>query len=269
MKNIQITPLEIYKITPKSNCRQCLLPSCLAFSAAVSAGSKKFKDCPHLKPEDTRHLETQLSEKKEQPAVQAQFLEKLKEKVGSLHFPHIAQTLGCKSQQKHLNIISLGKKFQVSQQGEITSECHIIPWVEAPILSYITHKSHMGITRNWISFRELRGGIDWQGLFSSRCERPLCTLADNNPELLADLIDLFMGQETDTKKYEADIALILHPLPHIPILICYQKAEDDLQSALTIFFDECCGHNLHIKSLYTLCAGLVMMFEHIATKHSS
>ncbi len=268
MKQTKLTPLEIYKITPKSNCQQCLLPSCLAFCAAVVAGSKKLKDCPHLKPKDMQPLEVRLSHSNEQPVLQAEFLDKLKEKTTRLNFQQIAQTLGCEVQKDHLDIVSLGKKFSVNQHGNINSECHIIPWVQAPILSYITHKSHMDITGNWISFRELQGGIDWQGLFTSRCEKPLCKLADHNPELLKDLIDLFMGHETDTKKYEADIGLILHPLPHIPLLICYQNADEELDSVLTIFFDECCGHNLHIKSIYTLTAGLVKMFEQIATHHS-
>ncbi len=67
--------------------------------------------------------------------------------------------------------------------------------------------------------------------------------------------------------FDAEIALVLHPLPHIPILICYQAADGDLESELNVFFDECCAVNLHIKSLYTLCAGLVQMFEKIAINH--
>ncbi len=67
--------------------------------------------------------------------------------------------------------------------------------------------------------------------------------------------------------FEADIGLILHPMPHIPILICYQAADEDLGSDLTFFFDECCGTNLHIKSIFTLCSGIVMMFDKIAEHH--
>lgn len=267
MAKSKITPLELYKITPQNNCGQCLLPSCLAFCAAVVAGSQKLRNCPYITAKLVQTVQTQLDQAQEQPALQAEFLEKLKQKTGLLDFPKIAPILGCTAQGAELSIISLGKKFNITGQGKLTSECHIIPWVQAPILSYITHKTHMAITGNWISFRELKGGIDWQGLFTSRCEQPLCKLADRNPELLTDLIDLFMGKDMDSKKYEADIGLILHPLPHIPILICYQKPDADLESSLTIFFDECCGHNLHIKSIYTLCAGLVKMFEHIALRH--
>jgi hypothetical protein len=73
---------------------------------------------------------------------------------------------------------------------------------------------------------------------------------------------------TPTTGFQADIALILKPLPHVPILICYQAADDDLESELTIFFDACCGVNLHIKSIFNLCSGLVQMFDKIALLHS-
>ncbi len=266
MNNKILTPLELYKITPKSNCSQCFLPSCLAFCAAVVAGQKTFADCPHLKQEDINTLAPVVQNRENRNSVRPEFLEKLEKKVSTIDFQQAAPILGCTSDHNNqLTVNSLGKKFIVDNQGNIQSQCHIIPWVQAPILSYITHPTHMDITGKWISFRELQGGIDWQGLFTSRCEQPLQKLADANPTLLEDLIDLFNGQET--KWYEADFALILHPLPHIPILICYQAADEDLGSEITIFFDECCGANLHIKSIYTLCAGLVKMFEQIADMH--
>ncbi len=266
MTKAKLTPLNLYKITPKTNCGQCFLPSCLAFCAAVVSGQKTFADCPHLRQEDIAPLAPISQDRENRESARPEFLEKLEKKVATIDFQKAAPILGCTSDHNNqLTVTSLGKKFIVDNQGSISSECHIIPWVQAPILSYVTHPTHMDITGNWISFRELEGGIDWQGLFKSRCEEPLRRLADANPAFLKDLIDLFMGQETTW--YEADIALILHPLPHIPILICYQAADDDLGSEITIFFDECCGANLHIKSIYTLCAGLVKMFEQIVNRH--
>jgi hypothetical protein len=259
----RLTPLELYKLTPKTNCGKCLLPSCLAFCVAVVAAKKKITDCPYFDLSTVRHLEISQPQ---QDDVGAAFMEKLRKKIVNVDFVKVAPVIGATaSEAHHITMHLLGKPFTVDKQGNITSECHIISWIEAPVLSYITNSTHIDITGKWVTFRELHGGIDWQGLFSSRCETPLRKLADVNPGLLMDLIDLFMGQETVW--YDADIALILHPLPHIPILICYQGTEDDLGSNLTMFFDECCGHNLHIKSIYTLCAGLVKMFEHISVRH--
>ncbi len=262
-----VTPLEIYKVLEQSNCRRCLLPSCLAFAAAVIGGQRKLEDCPLLSAELIAQLSVNLEKRTGNEPEKAEFMEKLLKKIQSLDFREVAAERGGKVEADGdlLSIYSLGKAFQVDRSGVVRSQCHIIPWVEAPLLSYLCYPEHRQISGKWISFREIKGGIDWRGLFKGRCEDPLRRLADSHPRLLADIMDLFMGQEIPG--FDADIALVLHPFPHIPILICYQAPDGDLQSDLNIFFDECCGENLHVKSLYTLCAGLVMMFEKIAVNH--
>jgi len=260
-----VTPLELYKHLPQTNCGRCLLPSCLAFAAAIVAGGKKLTECPYLSEQQQEQLTGSLQPRAGTEPDQARFIDRLVEKIRTIDFPQIAPVIGATCKNGHLVINSLGKDFVIDRQGELHSECHIIPWVKAPMLSYVTNTTHEPITGEWITFRELNGGIEWQGLFTSRCERPLQRLADDHPELLGDIIDLFMGRQT--RAFDADIALTLYPLPHFPILICYQAPEEDLESQLTIFFDACCGVNLHIKSIYTLCAGLVHMFDKISKLH--
>lgn len=267
MSKANFAPLDVYTILPRSNCRKCLLPSCLAFAAAVVAGSRKLTDCPDLEQDVVTAFAARFArpDSDHQEATQAEFIDKLQKKMADIDLAAVASLIGAKVRGETIIVNSLGKDFILDRQGAMTSECHIITWVLAPLLSYITHETHGEITGRWISFREIRGGIEWQGLFTSRCEEPLRRLADANPDLLSDLIALFMGKTIDW--YEADIALVLHPLPKIPILICYQAPEGDLQSKLTILFDACCSINLHIKSIFTLCSGLVQMFAKIAEHH--
>lgn len=262
-----LTPLEIYKQLEQSNCKRCMLPSCLAFAAAVIGGQKKLEECPSLPQGVIEQLSLKLEKRSTVEPQQAEFMAKLLRKIKDLDFKAVAKERGCELDEtgEILKLRSLGKIFQVDREGVLRSECHIIPWVEAPLLSYLCYPTHRQISGRWISFREIKGGIDWRGLFGSRCEMPLRRLADGHPELLADIVDLFMGREVTG--FDADIALVLHPFPHIPVLICYQAPDGDLGSELNIFFDECCSENLHVKSLYTLCAGLVMMFEKIAVNH--
>ena len=265
MSTKPLSPLELYKHLPKSNCGRCLLPSCLAFAAAVVSGGKKLTDCPFLAEEQLAQLTTTLEPRSQIEPDQAEILNRLRDKIRSIDFEKIAPLIGATVKNDQLIIKSMGKDFAIDRQGKIRSECHIIPWVTAPLLSYATNPTHQEITGSWITFRELQGGLDWQGLFTSRCERPLKQLADDHPTLLSDIIDLFMGKETQA--FEADIALTLYPLPHVPLLICYQAPEDDLESKLTIFFDACCAVNLHIRAIYSLCAGLIQMFDKISRRH--
>ncbi|MFD3155769.1 acetyl-CoA decarbonylase/synthase complex subunit gamma [Haloimpatiens sp. FM7330] len=42
--------LDIFKLTPKKNCKDCGFPTCLAFSMKVAAGAVDISKCPHMDP---------------------------------------------------------------------------------------------------------------------------------------------------------------------------------------------------------------------------
>jgi hypothetical protein len=58
-----------------------------------------------------------------------------------------------------------------------------------------------------------------------------------------------------------------HPLPRLPLLLCYWKSEEGMDSSLHLFFDVTAEENLRIEAIYSLCMGLVTMFEKIAQTH--
>jgi hypothetical protein len=259
--------LEIYRALAKNNCGRCLLPSCLAFAATVAAGQKNLADCPLLDEETRARLAASLLGKPEQELYRfVKDLSELEQQIAGLDLAALAPRLGGVFRNGRLVIKSFGKEFQIDQQGQIHSECHLIPWVKAPLLAYAAHHpQHQEITGRWLNFRDLPGGMERRNLFASRCERLLKELADRHPGLLHDLADLFQG--TTAEGFAADTALILHPLPHFPLLICWQAPEDGLDSSLTILFDACCGVNLPAQMAFSLCIGLAQMFEKIALLH--
>lgn len=52
-----LTGLDIYKRLPKTNCKDCGLPTCLAFAMKVAAGQAGLNDCPHLTAEARASLD--------------------------------------------------------------------------------------------------------------------------------------------------------------------------------------------------------------------
>jgi len=46
-----LTGMDIYKQLPKTNCKDCGFPTCLAFAMQVAAKQKALTDCPHLSEE--------------------------------------------------------------------------------------------------------------------------------------------------------------------------------------------------------------------------
>jgi ArsR family metal-binding transcriptional regulator len=53
--------LEILKLLPKTNCRECGQPTCMVFAALAAQGVKDAEDCPALNEDKKRLLQTYLA----------------------------------------------------------------------------------------------------------------------------------------------------------------------------------------------------------------
>ena len=54
--------LEILKLLPKTNCRECGQPTCMVFATQVAEGGKGPEDCPPLSGENKAKLEAYLGQ---------------------------------------------------------------------------------------------------------------------------------------------------------------------------------------------------------------
>jgi hypothetical protein len=259
--------MEIFKLLEKSNCRECNEKTCLAFAGAVFQGKKQLSECPRLSPDIVKQYG---NEKVETPATTEQDMEAavagLKRKIAEIDLPSSARRLGGIFSNGKLTIKILGKDVHVDSEGNLSSDIHLHPWVTIPLLNYIIGSAGVSVSGKWVPFRELRNGKTWAPLFGQRCEKPLKKVADTYTDLFEDMIRLFNGRQVE-KHYSADISLVLHPLPNVPILICYWKPDEGLESSLNLFFDSTAEENLNIESLYALGTGLVRMFEKISLRH--
>src|SRR5208282_722933 len=43
--------LDIFKLTPKTNCKDCGMPTCMAFAMKVAQGAASISECPHMSAE--------------------------------------------------------------------------------------------------------------------------------------------------------------------------------------------------------------------------
>ncbi|GAB6096205.1 hypothetical protein JCM14469_24580 [Desulfatiferula olefinivorans] len=80
------------------------------------------------------------------------------------------------------------------------------------------------------------------------------------------MLDIFDGKEISSH-IDSDISIVLYPMPLFPVMVCYWKPEDGLESDLYIYFDASSDANLDIESIYTMSEGLAMMFKKIAMRH--
>lgn len=258
--------MDVFKLLNKSNCKECGQPTCLAFAASVFKGENRLNQCPHIEKQYLdQYGEAEQSPKRTLDDFDVQ-LEQMKQEISSVDLVEAAHRVGGHHSNGKLTIKIMGKDFSVDSSGRLLSDIHIHGWVALPFFQYILQCRGVEPSGKWVPLRELENGRDWATFFSHRCEKPIKKVADTYTDLFEDLVHLFNGKKVDNH-YQSDISLVLHPLPKLPMLICYWKPEDGMESDLNLFFDADAEKNLPIESIYILGAGLVIMFEKIAMRH--
>jgi len=258
--------MEVFKLLEKSNCRECGAPTCLAFAAAVFKGEQSLGACPRLDAQILSKYGAQADLQAEPYDDMQAHLEQMRQEVLALDLEKTAQRVGGNCHRGRLTIKILGKDFSVDAKGVLSSDIHVHNWIALPFFQYLLNCQGAPLAGKWMPLRELESGRDWANFFSHRCEKPLKKLADTYTDLFEDMIHLFNGKQVENH-YQADISLVLHPLPRLPLLICYWRPEDGMDSNLNIFFDAHAEKNLPIDAIYMLGTGLLRMFEKIALRH--
>ncbi len=262
LKNV----MEIFKLLDKSNCGECREATCLAFAGAVFTGKKQLSECPHLARDVLEQYEGAVERPRTADEDVEQMIGDMKRQVRTIDLAEAAKRLGADYSGGRLTVKILGKDFSVDSAGNLFSDIHIHSWVAIPFLDYVLNGRGVPPAGSWVPLRELPSGEKWHRLFGQRCENPIKRIADSYTDLFEDLIELFNGRQVENH-YESDISLVLHPLPKLPVLFCYWKPDDGLESDFHLFFDSTAEENLKIESIYAIGAGLAAMFEKLSLRH--
>jgi hypothetical protein len=258
--------LEVFNLLDHSNCRECGFKTCMAFAGAVFLGQRTLADCPKV---DAATLARFATESQSGPDTNDAFealLRRSAQQLAAMDLAAAAERTGGRYINGHLVIHVLGKEVAIDPDGRLRTDIHVNPWVAGPLYNYVIHTPGLTPTGDWRSFRELEGGRDRYPLFRKRGEEALKQVADRYPDLFQDMVDLFGARQVE-RQFQSDISVVLHPLPKLPLLICYAFAEEGIASTLNLFFDSTADRNLDIGSIYNIGAGLAQMFEKLARRH--
>lgn len=258
--------MEIFQFLPKTNCRECGESTCLAFAGAVFTGKAGLSSCPYV-PEDK--LRQFGGAKRGTNPIEEEFaavLEKLQTRLLSLDMEERARTIEADYRDGRITIPILGKLFTIDKHSQVTTDIHVNSWVLGAVLHYINYSNGVPLSSNWVPLRELPHGKDWYRLFGQQCENVLKTTADRYSDLFSDLVEMFRGRQVD-EQFQSDVAVMLSPLPLVPMLVCYWRPEDGMESSLSLFFDDTAEANLGMEGLYTLGVGIAQMLQRLSRVH--
>ena len=258
--------MEIFQLLDKSNCRQCGEKTCLAFAGAVFRGQRRIGECPTLDPDIVARYEPGSDESFGTEQNGDEYLHTLKAEIAKIDLAQAAERTGGRFAADRLTLQVLGKDFSIDTAGRLITGIHVNPWVAVPLMTYVLYGQGLPASGRWVSFRELKDGAERYPLFRKRCEEPMKQVADRHTGLFDDMVHLFNAKQVEDQ-FESDISVVLHPLPKVPLMVCYWLPEGGLQSSLNLFFDQTADSNLDIGAIFTLGAGLAQMFEKLSQRH--
>ncbi|MFA7382128.1 MAG: DUF3786 domain-containing protein [Desulfurivibrionaceae bacterium] len=250
-----MTPFEIVRRTPKSNCGQCGYPTCLAFAAAVAKSGEAFGKCPYLDPAGLNVLPEkgpaleELSGQRDLALV-----EHLKEKISALDFPRIAAPLGatlCGGNNQTLSFLFLDQEVLLSRQGIILNgRLPDDPRDQILIYNYIHSQGGADPAWDWIGLETLPNSISKVRTLATYCESRLAELFSPLPvDTIMTACHRLRGVAQPAPA--ATLGCIIPVLPKIPQYLVYWEEEPDegFPAKVKILFDRQVLNFLDLESL--------------------
>ncbi len=265
LKN-RVTPAELYKLTPKTNCGECGFASCLAFATQVVTGQADIDLCPYLDAETIKPLCVRLSEQhaegigvKKEGFQRA--LDFLKEEIKKWKFKEIASSLGAEYKviegKDALILRYFGRDIVVTANniwqvpaGEID------PWEKIFIYNYVIGGA-VEPSGEWVGMESLPNSVSKIKSLKAHCEEPLAKAFAGKMKQLSEAIKKVGGELVSTD-VQVDIAADFQILPKLRIRILWWDEEPDegFEAKTKFLFDSRVLETLDIESLLFACEQL-------------
>jgi Domain of unknown function (DUF3786)/Putative Fe-S cluster len=253
------------KILPKTNCRDCGFPTCLAFVSMVVSEKHPLKNCPHIPGDVLKRCEKELAQQyaegkwlKRDLAEEA--LKWAKSRAASMDVADLPQRIG--------------GELVATESGQALK----LPYFSDHILIFggmVTHLDGSDLSRleqvfvlnhlaqggrlkpggNWKGFIEFPNTVSKAVTMKAQVEDPLGErFAGRKDDLLNRAVALGAVQVPELGG-SADVAVLFTPLPRVPVVLLFWDSipGEDFTPQAKVMFDETITEHLDIESIVFLC----------------
>ena len=255
------TVMEVLKTLPRTNCGECGQATCLAFATRVIKEGEYLGRCPYLS-EAARAMASEiasqqaagLGRRRESIAIA---LEALQEKVAPLDFAALAQGLGARYGEADgrgfLQLTYFGHQVQVFKDQVCYPEgVEANPWDAILLYNYLASRGGAEPTGTWITYQSLPNSVSKTKTLK-RLEGELAAHFAGKQEHLEAAAPRLGGEPVQVAE-DADLQLVFHPLPKVPVLLLFWEAdpEEDFPAQVHFLFDGNISDFLDLESLLFL-----------------
>lgn len=270
-----LSVVDLYaKILPRTNCRDCGFPTCIAFAGMVVSEKLPLKNCPHIDPDLLEPAQEELNEQYAQGKwlrkdMAAEALSLARDKAASMTLSDMAHRIG-------------GQLEDGSSPGPFKGEPHIsLPYFTTDLLiskDRLTDSEGNELTRNeqtfvyihlasggssmptgqMKSFKEFPNTVSKIVSMKDQIETPLKQAFSSKPQ------DLVLACETNggtnvSDRYESpDLAFQFRVFPKVFITLLFWDESEGFDADIKLMFDETVVDHMDIEAI-------MFMSEHLCS----
>jgi hypothetical protein len=269
MLDTRRTPLHLYKLTPRTNCKECGFATCLAFATQVIVGQADLDSCSYLDPGELEPFRRQLAQQIEAGiGVKREGFEKalqfLRQEIKKWDFDHIARCLGAEFQETDsaptLNLTYFGRGVKVTHEdislvpSGIATE--LDPYEKILLYNYViggaTEPSGV-----WTGMESLPNSVSKVKSLRGHCEGPLAEAFSGKMDRLPAAVEN-IGRPIEMRDEKADFAAEFPVLPKLSIRVLWwdEDQSEGFEARVKFLFDSRVLDTLDLESLLFTCEQL-------------
>lgn len=260
-----LSVVDLYKsILPKTNCRDCGFPTCLAFASSVVSEKHPLKNCPHIPAIVLARCEEELSAQyaegkwlKRDLADEAlkwargraasMAVEDLPGRIGG-ELIRSETEIGLRLPYFTDNLTVFGTTISRSDGSALTRLEQVF------ILNHMAQGGSAAPTGHWKGFVEFPNTVSKLVSMKSQVEEPLIEHFSGRKEELRKRALQLGAIPLSANKGAADVAVVFTALPRIPVALLFWDAtpNEDFQAQVKLMFDETIIEHLDLESIIFL-----------------
>lgn len=260
-----LSVVDLYqKVLPKTNCKDCGFPTCLAFASMVVSEKMPLKNCPHLAPDVVEEYQPELDDQhaagkwtKRDMAQEA--LEWAKERAASMRIEDLPDRIGgTLMQDGDTTILELPyfSDFVLIKEGSISKRdgSELNRWEQVFIYNHMAQGGSSPPGEDWMGLEQFPNTISKIKSMREHVEIPLVERFKGKSDELIEAALSLGGIDVKDQNPSADVALHFRPLPKVPVLLMFWDEEEaeTFDAQVKLLFDKTITEHLDIESIIFL-----------------
>ncbi len=249
-----LVPLELYKLTPKTNCGDCGYPSCLAFATHVVKGEVSIDRCIHMDKSIRETVARRVADqRKEGFGLKMRSFDFVREDFRKIGVEKVAKKhnlpIEIFNRAKSIVIPYLSDVIYVNEDDIVSRSGRALTEQEKMFIYNYLLRGEGNVTGRWVGMEGLPGSISKVKSLKAHCEEPL--------------LKAFVGRLDEARRIGesigakvvneggADLGLLLQVLPKLPVMILFWEhdPEDNFPGRVKFLYDEGVLNVLDLESL--------------------